>query len=581
MKTKRLFGVLFLLIALIIAGLPLPKVEAISSPSDFQMQGTVLIKYLGSDSAVTIPDGVTEIGAESFSDCSFIEEISIPNSVTKIDDMAFSGCSGLKVCTIPDGVLSLGTYAFNNCTSLVTMYFGDSLSTIGEGIFVGCTSLEKIIVSDLNTNFVRDEGLLYSYDKTKVWFLCPGSDISSYEMPNTVTTIAKYAFWGCENLQEVYLSTSMDTISDYSFMNCIGLEQVHIPYNITSIGMKAFAYCTGLQTITIPMSVKEIHETAFDGCTNSNVSDESGEYAKNFFVEQAERISPTSYYPISSDEESSGDTSEDVTTGESDDEAVLGTTHIVAGNAMVIIKNADGSVVTGYNSQIENLYGKDWQNEFISENVLSRAAFYLNSALTNITLPEDLKKIDDFSFARSGLTYLLIPDSVTEIGYAAFYHCDDLSEVAIPSSVSKIGAYAFDHTAWMDQFMENSMSDYLIVGNGILIAYKGASETITIPQEVKSISAFAFANHTEIKQILGGENLENVDPDAFYGCTVSVEQISSSMNLTNSINEHFAVVYTVEYHTKESYILFKWILVFILLLIGMILSFHRRTKRSA
>ena len=156
MKTKRIFGVLFLVIALVITQLPVPTVEAVNASSDFQMQGTKLVKYVGTDSEVVIPDGVKTIGSEAFSDCDFIESFSIPNSVLTIEDMAFSGCTGITVFTLPDTTESLGTFAFYNCEKLETMYFGDQLSKLGEGVFLGCDSLEQVIISDLNASLKRD-----------------------------------------------------------------------------------------------------------------------------------------------------------------------------------------------------------------------------------------------------------------------------------------------------------------------------------------------------------------------------------------------------------------------------------------
>lgn len=47
------------------------------------------------EGAVVIPDGVTKIGQEAFSDCTRLASIKIPNSVTKIGKSAFSFCTSL------------------------------------------------------------------------------------------------------------------------------------------------------------------------------------------------------------------------------------------------------------------------------------------------------------------------------------------------------------------------------------------------------------------------------------------------------------------------------------------------------
>lgn len=571
MKTKRIFGVLFLVIALVITQLPVPTVEAVNASSDFQMQGTTLVKYVGTDSEVVIPDGVKTIGAEAFSDCTFIESFSLPNTVTAIEDMAFSGCTGITVFTLPDTTESLGTFAFYNCENLKTMYFGDQLKELGEGIFLGCNSLEQVIISDLNTSFKRDEGLVYSINEEKVYFLCPGNEMKTYTMPSTVTKIDKYAFWGCDNLESVYFSTGMDTIPEYAFMNCTSLKEVTFPYNITSIDMKAFAYCTGLEDVVIPMAVKYIHPTAFDSCENIVLSNNSGDYAKDFFEENNARIYPEPLYVLE-EEENLGETEdiEETQEVEVDESDVFGSTHIVAGNAMVILQTEDDVVVTGYNNLVEKIYGSDWEDKFISDDSLNQAAFYGVEDLTGISLPESISKIDNFAFARSGLEQITIPDQINEIGYAAFYHCDDLEEVNIPESVNRIGAYAFDYTPWMSSFYKQNETDFLIVGDGVLVAYKGNEEEVVIPEEVKVISPYAFLDHTEIIKISGGENLLYVDPDAFYGCNVNITQSENEVEITNSINSSYVVTKVNNTSTKTSYLYVKWGSVFVLLLVGII-----------
>ena len=64
------------------------------------------------------------------------------------------------------------------------------------------------------------------------------------------TTIGDYAFAGCKNLTSVDLPNTVTKISRSAFYNCSGLTSVTIPNSVTSIGNYAFEYCTGLTTIT-------------------------------------------------------------------------------------------------------------------------------------------------------------------------------------------------------------------------------------------------------------------------------------------------------------------------------------------
>ena len=63
-----------------------------------------------------------------------------------------------------------------------------------------------------------------------------------------------------------------------------------------------------------------------------------------------------------------------------------------------------------------------------------------------------------------------------------------LAEVVIPSSVKVIEKNAFDKTLWLEDWYANSPDDYLIVGDGVLLAYKGDKDSFVMPENVKYVS---------------------------------------------------------------------------------------------
>ena len=80
---------------------------------------------------LVVPDSVTSIGDETFSNCTGLTSITIGDGVTNIGTYAFSGCTGLTGVTIPDGVTSIGKNAFTNCTNLTSVTFvGKDMATV-------------------------------------------------------------------------------------------------------------------------------------------------------------------------------------------------------------------------------------------------------------------------------------------------------------------------------------------------------------------------------------------------------------------------------------------------------------------
>ena len=149
-------------------------------------------------------------------------------------------------------------------------------------------------------------------------------------------------------------------------------------------------------------------------------------------------------------------------------------------------------------------------------------SLYGNETIQEVVLPSGTELLSQFSFARSSVSKVVLPEGLTRIEYAAFYHCDNLTEVVIPSTVVYIGEKAFAHTPWYDSFMDRSdrtAGDFLIVGDGVLIAYRGSSQNVVIPDTVKYIGEEVFLNHTEIRTIVIPESVSSVASSAFRGCT--------------------------------------------------------------
>ncbi|MBR4085129.1 MAG: leucine-rich repeat domain-containing protein [Lachnospiraceae bacterium] len=193
----------------------------------------------------------------------------------------------------------------------------------------------------------------------------------------------------------------------------------------------------------------------------------------------------------------------------------IAVTSIVGNKAVFLIDHEEMEAKKGSDVDITEIFPveshiEDWQ-------------FYLEMGLRSKELPKGTKTIGRYAFARSGLKSITIPYGTTEIGYAAFYHCDNLKEVDIPATVTQIDGKAFQFTSWLEDFYRgenDDESDFLIVGDGILLAYRGDAETVIIPEGVKTIAEEAFLNHKEIKEVVFSSTISKIEEDAFKGCDI-------------------------------------------------------------
>ncbi len=282
-KLLVLIPVSALMLSLLIGGII--SGHAQMSQGGFNVKDGVLISYEGTESAVSIPGGVTAIGRQAFENNRFITSVSIPSSVAKIDYAAFAGCTALQSIDIPDSVTKLEDSVFRGCSALSHVGLGKNVYEMGAGVFGDCDSLSAVTIDPGNQYFAMYGGGLYDAGLKKLYQFLSGSAEVVFNAPVSMKEIGKYAFWGADYL-EVVAVPAVERISDYAFTNAEGLRFVTIQTPTNEIGVKAFEDCRSLEQIVTPISLKKIHETAFDGVPKSAVFVcEEGSSAYNWATE--------------------------------------------------------------------------------------------------------------------------------------------------------------------------------------------------------------------------------------------------------------------------------------------------------
>lgn len=525
--------------------------RAASAGADFNMNGRELVGYSGADSVVTVPDGVQVIGRGAFSGNSVITEVILPDTVTEIGYGAFEDCTALQKITLPSSVVTIGDSAFNRCVNLQSVTIGSGLRTLGSGAFADCDSLSSVRIDANNSYFSCTDGVIYDASQRKIYQYLAGRTGRQYRMPDTVSDIARYAFWGCGQLEDITFSSGLTKIPDYAVANAESLETVTINAPLCAIGLKAFDGCRSLKQIIFPASVTEIHDTAFDSCGSEALFVcEEGSYVEGYASDHGFKVNSSPVYQVSYFEEgktdqiaqdgtdgmkpmnpagsSSGQTSD---TGREDnpipdqitDGAVLGDGRIVSDRVFVMAGNmvvTDGSNLDG-------------SQESVTLKAIADYAYYNQPDLTSYDFTADMPEvIGKLAFARTGLTQVVLPEGLRTVSYGAFYHCDQLTDVEIPSTVTNVEAYAFEHTPWLENWRDSTdTGDYLIVGDGVLISYKGTDAEIVIPEDVKYIASGVFRDHHELTSVTFPSGLRSIGSYAFAGC----HELTEKVGLTDAV----------------------------------------------
>ena len=345
--------------------------------------GDVVIPEVVTFDGITYP--VTAIGEWAFGRSENMTSVVIPSSVTSIGTDAFYDCIGLTSVTIPNSVTTLGEEAFCACRSLTSMTIPSSVTSIGPSAFGFCDSLTSLTVESGNTIYDSRDGcnaIIETASNTLI------AGCQNTVIPNSVTAIGNYGFSGCSGLTSINIPGSVTAIGEEAFRCCNGLTSVDIPNSVTVIGESAFDECENLTSVTIGDAVTTIGEWAFSGCSslaNLNLGNSVTTIGDQAFLSCHSLTSlfiPKSVTSI----------------GKSAFNACNGLTAIVVESGNTAYDSRDNC-----NALIET-----------ASNTLMQ-----------------------------GCNNTIIPNSITAIGYGAFYCCEGLTSVTIPGCVTTIGRSAF------------------------------------------------------------------------------------------------------------------------------------------
>ena len=498
------------------------KDEAAASDC-YDIRDGVLVKYIGKDAYVFIPDSVTDIEGKAFYHNNNIRTVVIPDSIKSIAAEAFSGCTSLEAIDISSAVTDIGEYAFAGCTSLKKIYFRGTetqWNAISKG-YGWDLNIEKYDIVYKNSDTtelckITDDGTLLQYDNSAENVIIPdsvkkigarifgnnNSKVKSITIPGAVHSIDSNAFFGCtmletivtEKTNPVYISDGNCLIERNTGILIAGCRTGVIPKYVKGIGDYAFATREGVTYLSIPESVKSFGTGILDYSSVKTIvyQGTSEQWEK---IDKAEQWNPFYEYKIISE---------------------------------------------GDLQKQKNYFAQDFE---IEGGVLKK---YTGSA-KEIFIPDSVICIGEWAFYGCSSSSIFIPSSVTSICEAAFYGCSSLKiyycgnetqwkKMQIDDSSIKEWKIIFNAApaALMIKLKNNiaeSISQLFAITNqiraraafriknGVLIKYKGKAKEVVIPSSVTSIGEWAFSCCKSLASITIPASVTSIGKAAFDGCT--------------------------------------------------------------
>ena len=495
---------------------------------NFRFSGTILLQYLGAESRVVIPEGVTAIAEEAFAGIETIDKVILPESLREIGAEAFRGCLLMQTIALPKGIRRIGEGAFSDCVKLLRIELPEQMDVLESKVFSNCRALQEV------------------------------------HLPEGLSRIGESAFYGCTGLKKIRLPESLLHIGRMAFYRA-GLREVHIPASTTSVGGLAFARSL-VQKVWISGGSdmgKNYGTDVFGGCgkLKTLVLEEGVSHIPNHF---AYGCTALVHVVLPQSLKSVGRHAFEKT-------AFLAQWKQQAcrtdGLAQVDFILWDG----------QHLAGEVW----IPENVriIAGGAFYGNTQITVVHLPEQVQSIGEAAFKGckslrcvyfpsnikclgaevfSGCTALEevmldcgTPEKVlsrTEqtwhvIGERAFYQCRKLRGIPL-EQVRSIGREALcgcsalaesavhpalvaGERAFADTLLGERLENGMHVVGNLVVSGEACTGEMNLLDGVKiieGIAPYAFAGNRALRKIVLPESVRWIGEGAFFGCS-SLESV--------------------------------------------------------
>ena len=466
---------------------------------------------------LVIPDGITSIANNSFSNWSNLTSVTIPNSVVTIGSYAFSGCTGLTSVTVPNSVTTIGSYAFSGVTFLYyngtatgspwgasylngvisnNLWFtenGDGTLTLHVGS--GATSINNTILNTINisafdvdaanSTFASQDGILYNKQKTELK-RCPRAKSGNFTIGQTVTTIITGALAGCTQIDTIFFNAANCNNTSSTKNNAIADTGTHI--NVMEVGWNVenlypiVQKLYGLKTINVDPNNYYFHSN------NGMLFNESGNTlmvcprGREGVLTLPAGVTRIANYACSGCNKLSG--------------IILQNIHFIGQEAF--------NNCTGFNTlTIPETMDTIGESAFNGNRV--RTLYYNALNIVDFSYYTTYYGAEHYSygsgstiFSGDSLCTVLFGNGVQKIPSGAFTNCASLAAVSLPASLISIGDYAFQNCISLAAI--NLPTSLVSIGD---YAFQGCSSLheITIPPMVTSLGISSFSNCPSLKRV--------------------------------------------------------------------------------
>lgn len=484
---------------------------------NFRLSGSLLLKYLGNESRVVIPEGVVCIAEEAFAGNEAVERVILPDTVETIGAGAFRGCLILQTINFPARLKYLGAGAFENCVKLLRILLPDGLEKVEDQVFKHCRRLRELSFGKA----VRSIG-------EQAFYGCVS--LGKVDFPDSLVSVGNMAFYRCRALNEIRLLPGTEKVGSLAFAQS-GVKRVHIEASGREFGSDIFFQCPGLRTVVLDEGVRHIPDKLAYGCTalkSVTLPDTLESVGRNVW-----EYTPFLNNWLENRDEDSGVIFWDGRDLEGD-VFLPKEIRIVAGGAFYGNHSLTAVHFPGHITWVggaalkgcASLRRVTWP---MAVTTAQPEVFSGCISLEAVVSASDSSEVEERSEPRFDQD---IPWSF--IGDRAFYNCRRLSHISwkdvqgigkeafsgcislIPEkacSLLQVGEGAFEGVGGIRE--ESGLS---VVGS-IIVSGGHCKGEVCVPEGITAIAPFAFSENRQITEVVLPETLCHIGEGAFFGCS--------------------------------------------------------------
>lgn len=514
------------------------------------------LKFTGLTGTLSIPSATGILGTAAFYGTK-ITNIANLGSVTQFGNTTyseqgtFSQCSLLKTATLPETLTIIGANCFSEDRQLKTINFPESITTIAYNTFNDCNNLEIESLSLPNLTSLSDAVFRNCYKLKRVTNL---GNITNILAPSN----GKGVFYNCTNLKVVVLPATLEILgSQYSpFAGCTSLEDVVCYATIPpAVACSTIFPKNKLKGIYVPDSSIDAYRSATNWSNYYDYIYPISDYVEGippmkFEDAEVESIILTNY-----------DTNKSGYLSNTELLAIKNMNGKFDNNATIETFNElDQFTSLTQMPTFQNCTSLSKIKLPTHLNSMPSSMFKGCTALTSFAIPNTVTKIGGMDvFNGSGLVTLTSWGGITETDYNMFQNCTSLSSIPSLSQLTKLRNCTFQNCTNLTSI--SGLNNLTAIGNdafsgctnlninnlnlpsltslGSGAFYKtGLTGSINLPSLTNQVDYNTFRECTSITNVISLGSITKIQNYAFYGCT-SLQSVNLPSTLTNIYQQAF------------------------------------------